>query len=117
MIQVTKFGMVRPILNQWHPQGAKITFWLPTLFVCFTLISLLLGVFYHWLFLLPLVSYVVIVLVEASIKTKSLVIGFMAILAMFIQFFGYGYGFLKSVIYIQWLKKDPQKQFPRLFFK
>ncbi|CAI8198743.1 MAG: Putative glycosyltransferase EpsH [Flavobacteriaceae bacterium] len=117
MIQVTKFGLVRPILNQWHPQGAKITFWLPTLFVCFTLISLSLSVFYHWLFLLPLVSYVVIVLVEASVKTKSLVIGFMAILAMFIQFFGYGYGFFKSVVYIQWLKKDPQKQFPRLFFK
>jgi len=44
-------------------------------------------------------------------------IGFMAVLAMFIQFFGYGYGFLKATIFIHWLEKDPQKQFPKLFFK
>ena len=117
MVQVKKFGLVRPILNKWHPQGAKITFWLPTLFIGFTVASLFLGIFYHWLFLLPLVSYVAIILTDASIKTKNLCIGFMAVLAMFIQFFGYGYGFLKATIFIHWLEKDPQKQFPRLFFK
>ena len=117
MTQVKKFGLVRPILNKWHPQGAKITFWLPTLFISFTIASLLLGIFYNWLFLLPLGSYVTTILVDASIKTKNLGIGFMAVLAMFIQFFGYGYGFLKATIFIHWLEKDPKKQFPKLFFK
>ena len=117
MLQVKKFGLVRPILNKWHPQGAKITFWLPTLFVLFTLASMLLGIIYGWLFLLPLVSYMAVIFADASLKTKSITVGFMAILAMFIQFFGYGYGFLKATIFIHWLEKDPQKQFPRLFFK
>lgn len=117
MLQVKKFGLVRPILNKWHPQGAKITFWLPTLFICLSVVSILLGIFYCWLFLLPLVSYASFILADASIKTKNIGIGFMAVLAMFIQFFGYGYGFLKSTIYIHWLEKDPQKQFPSLFFK
>jgi glycosyltransferase involved in cell wall biosynthesis len=117
MLQVKKFGLVRPILNKWHPQGAKITFWLPTLFVLFTLASMLLGIFYGWLFLLPLVSYMAVIFADVSLKTKSIAVGFMAILAMFIQFFGYGYGFLKATIFIHWLEKDPQKQFPRLFFK
>lgn len=117
MLQVKKFGLVRPILNKWHPQGAKITFWLPTLFICLSVVSMLLGIFYCWLFLLPLVSYASFILADASIKTKNIGIGFMAVLAMFIQFFGYGYGFLKSTIYIHWLEKDPQKQFPSLFFK
>ena len=117
MLQVKKFGLVRPILNKWHPQGAKITFWLPTLFVLFTLASMLLGVIYGWLFLLPLVSYVSFIFADASLKTKSIGVGFMAVLAMFIQFFGYGYGFFKATIYIHWLEKDPQKQFPSLFFK
>ena len=117
MLQVKKFGLVRPILNKWHPQGAKITFWLPTLFVLFTLASMLLGIIYGWLFLLPLVSYMAVIFADASLKTKSIAVGFMAILAMFIQFFGYGYGFLKATIFIHWLEKDPQKQFPRLFFK
>ncbi|MDC1312496.1 glycosyltransferase [Flavobacteriaceae bacterium] len=117
MLQVKKFGLVRPILNKWHPQGAKITFWLPTLFVLFTLASMLLGIIYGWLFLLPLASYMAVIFADASLKTKSIAVGFMAILAMFIQFFGYGYGFLKATIFIHWLEKDPQKQFPRLFFK
>jgi hypothetical protein len=117
MLQVKKFGLVRPILNKWHPQGAKITFWLPTLFVLFTLASMLLGIIYGWLFLLPLVSYMAVIFADVSLKTKSIAVGFMAILAMFIQFFGYGYGFLKATIFIHWLEKDPQKQFPRLFFK
>ena len=117
MLQVKKFGLVRPILNKWHPQGAKITFWLPTLFICLSVVSMLLGIFYCWLFLLPLVSYVSFIFADASLKTKNTGIGFMAVLAMFIQFFGYGYGFLKSTIYIHWLEKDPQKQFPSLFFK
>ncbi|KAG1647539.1 hypothetical protein GQR58_030519 [Nymphon striatum] len=30
--QVKKFGMVRPILNKWHPQTSKPTYWFPTLF-------------------------------------------------------------------------------------
>ena len=117
MLQVKKFGLVRPILNKWHPQGAKITFWLPTLFVLFTLASMLLGIIYGWLFLLPLAIYVTVILADATLKTKSIAVGFMAVLAMFIQFFGYGYGFLKATIFIHWLEKDPQKQFPRLFFK
>ena len=117
MLQVKKFGLVRPILNKWHPQGAKITFWLPTLFICLSVVSMLLGIFYCWLFLLPLLSYVSFIFADASLKTKNTGIGFMAVLAMFIQFFGYGYGFLKSTIYIHWLEKDPQKQFPSLFFK
>ena len=117
MLQVNKFGLVRPILNKWHPQGAKITFWLPTLFALLTLASMLLGIIYGWLFLLPLASYMAVIFADATLKTKSIAVGFMAILAMFIQFFGYGYGFLKATIFIHWLEKDPQKQFPRLFFK
>jgi glycosyltransferase involved in cell wall biosynthesis len=117
MLQVKKFGLVRPILNKWHPQGAKVTFWLPTLFVLFTLASMLLGIIYGWLFLLPLASYMAVIFADACLKTKSIAVGFMAVIAMFIQFFGYGYGFLKATIFIHWLEKDPQKQFPRLFFK
>ncbi|MGK0385994.1 MAG: glycosyltransferase involved in cell wall biosynthesis [Patiriisocius sp.] len=116
-IQVNKFGMVRPILNKWHPNAAKITFWFPTLFICFTFVSVVLGVFYSWWSLLPLATYIAIIFIDASLKTRNLFIGFMAIRAMFIQFFGYGFGFLKATFYIHWLQKDPQKQFPNLFFK
>jgi glycosyltransferase involved in cell wall biosynthesis len=116
-VQVYKFGMVRPILNKWHPDAAKITFWFPTLFMFFTLGSLLLGFFYSWLCLYPLATYLGVILIDATHKTKSLFIGCIAVSTIFIQFFGYGYGFLKATVYVHWLQKDPQKQFPRLFFK
>jgi glycosyltransferase involved in cell wall biosynthesis len=74
--QVKKFGLVRPILNKWHPSASKITFWLPTIFVLFTILSVLLGVFYSFLFLIPLLGYISLLFVDATIKNKSFVIGF-----------------------------------------
>ncbi|OUS00715.1 glycosyl transferase family 2 [Flavobacteriales bacterium 33_180_T64] len=115
--QVHKFGMVRPILNKWHPKTKRVTYWFPTLF-CLGLItasvSFLLG------FKLPLAVYGVYILsafVLALTSTMNLSVAFQAILAIFIQFFGYGYGFLKSTFAIELLNKDPKKRFPKLFFK
>ncbi len=115
--QVKKFGMVRPILNKWHPNAAKITFWFPTLFVLFTMTSIILAIAGTPLFLVPLLLYLSVLFIDAGIKNKSITIGCMVILAVFIQFFGYGLAFLKSTFYISWLGRDPEKQFPDLFFK
>jgi len=35
--QVFKFGSVRPILNFWHPETKKLTYWFPSLFVLFSI--------------------------------------------------------------------------------
>ena len=51
------------------------------------------------------------------VVTKSIPIGIMAIAATIVQFYGYGTGFLKSTIAVQWLGKEPQQKFPHLFFK
>lgn len=115
--QVKKFGLVRPILNKWHPNAAKITFWFPTLFLFFVVATLVLSILVSWLLALPLVSYIFMILIDASIKNKSISIGFLAVWAMFVQFFGYGMAFLKSTFFIHWLNKEPEKQFPKLFFK
>ncbi len=114
--QVNKFGMVRPILNSWHPQSAKITFWFPTLFISgfvFAVILWLLGFsFLIWLYLL----YFLIIGIDAGIKNKSGYIGIAAIIATFIQFLGYGVGYLNSIWKLKFLKMQPQEAFPKLFF-
>jgi len=115
--QVKKFGMVRPILNKWHPTATKITFWFPTLFVAFSMLSLVLGIVFSYLILVPLLLYVGVLFIDASIKNRSIIIGLLAVFAVFIQFYGYGLAFLKSTFYISWLGRDPQVQFPNLFFK
>ncbi|MBO2545879.1 glycosyltransferase [Salegentibacter sp. BDJ18] len=115
--QVQKFGMVRPILNKWHPGSGKITYWFPAVFslgFLFAILLLKLGIW--WLFLLY-VLYFVIIATDAAIKNKSLGIGFLAVYATLVQFFGYGYGFIKSLWHIHILKQDPEHEFPNLFFK
>jgi len=53
----------------------------------------------------------------ALITTKSFIVAIQSILAICVQFFGYGYGFLKSTVAIKVFNKEPEKQFPKLFFK
>lgn len=115
--QVRKFGMVRPILNSWHPSSSKITFWFPSFFILFVVLTILFSIFFTPLFLVPLGTYLFAIFLDSSISNKSLLIGCISVFAVFIQFFGYGLAFLKSSFFIGFLKKDPQKQFPFLFFK
>ncbi|MDN3723879.1 glycosyltransferase [Aequorivita sp. SDUM287046] len=116
-VQVKKFGLARPILNQWHPSAAKITYWLPTLFILFVVASVLFSLIFHPIFIVSLALYIILIFADASVKNRSLFIGILSVAAVFIQFFGYGLAFLKSSFFITILKKDPRKQFPSLFFK
>jgi glycosyltransferase involved in cell wall biosynthesis len=114
--QVRKFGKVRPILNRWHPGSAKITYWFPSVFISgllFSIVLLLLGwPLLFWVF----VVYFVIIAIDATIKNKSFYIGIAAVVATFIQFWGYGTGFLESVWKLYFMKMSPQTAFPNLFF-
>lgn len=115
--QVNKFGLVRPILNKWHPLTKKITYWFPTLFCLGFLLALALLLFnFKWLFYGYLL-YFVFAFLLAIISTKSLVVAVLAIPAICIQFFGYGYGFLKATWAVSILNKKPEVRFPKLFFK
>jgi len=116
-IQVNKFGMVRPILNKWHPETAKITYWFPTLFCVGFITALFLFAFG---IKLPLVGYGVyfgLLFIDSLLKNKNLKIAFLSLIAVAIQFVGYGYGFLKSTLKVNLNKKEPQELFPKLFFK
>lgn len=116
-LQVRKFGLVRPILNSWHPESSKITFWFPTLFIGYTILSLLSLYTGFYILIWPLVGYLTLIGLDASFKNKSLVIGGLVLLALYIQYFGYGWAFLNSSIQIGLLKKNPRLAYPALFFK
>lgn len=115
--QVTKFGKCRPILNSWHKKSAKLTYWFPTLFCVgffVSLISLYFGCYFPALFY---AVYVFSILLSGTFRYKSLKIGVMCVIAMVIQFWGYGLGFIESTIKVQWLAQNPESAFPKLFFK
>ncbi|WP_025741646.1 glycosyltransferase [Aquimarina pacifica] len=115
-IQVNKFGLVRPILNFWHPETAKFTYWFPLLFIVYALFSIVMTFMGLWHFMFLLGVYFSLVFFGATNKYKSLSIGLQSVLAVVVQFYGYGKGFLKSYYYIHVLKKVPEVQFKNLFF-
>lgn len=114
--QVYKFGLVRPILNSWHPNTAKLTYWFPSLFVLGYVIACAFYLFQIKFLMHLYYLYFILAFVVALITTKSILVAFYSIPAIVIQFFGYGYGFLKSTLTINILKKDPKRFFPELFF-
>ena len=115
--QVNKFGMVRPILNKWHPGSGKITYWFPTIFSLGFILAIVLLVWDKPFFIWIYCSYFILVLLVSFIENKNFIVGLYSVFAVCIQFLGYGYGFLKSSIKINWSKKSPQELFPKLFFK
>lgn len=116
-IQVNKFGKARPILNSWYPQYNKLTFFFPSVFIIGFFTSLLLLVFnFDQLLQLYFVYFLVLFLVS-TYQNRSVKIGYLSLIAVWKQFYGYGTGFLESFIKIIILKQKPQEAFPELFFK
>lgn len=115
--QVNKFGMVRPILNKWHPQSKSIVYWFPTIFSIGLLLSIILALFGDNKLMSLYIVYFLLAFLFALISTKSIMVAIQSILAIIIQFFGYGFGFLKSTFNLVVLKRDPKEAFPELFFK
>jgi hypothetical protein len=100
----------------WHPGSGKLTYWFPALFTIGFILSVLLLFLGPAFFILVFLLYFIIIGIDAAVKNKSIYIGLAAIVATFIQFLGYGTGFLKSIWKIKILKQKPQAAFPKLFF-
>lgn len=114
--QVAKFGLVRPILIKKFPETQKITFFFPSVFTLGLCVSVFLLLFGFPYFLIIYLLYFMIAFLSATLKYQSISVGFYSIIAIFIQFSGYGLAFLQSYYHCLILNKNPQKQYPFLFF-
>jgi glycosyltransferase involved in cell wall biosynthesis len=116
-VQVNKFGKARPILNSWYPEYSKFTFYFPSLFIIGYSISIFLFLFGIEFPILCYLLYFGLIFIFSSIQNKSFKIGFLSVIAVSKQFFGYGRGFLESYFKIIINKQKPEIAFPELFFK
>ncbi len=114
--QTYKFGVVRVILNKWHPGSGKITYWFPAVFSSGLIFSAAIAFWFPWLIML-FGLYFLILFADAILRTKSLWVAMLAFVAVFVQFFSYGWGFIKSQFRINILGMEPTKAFPGFFFK
>lgn len=113
--QVYRFAKTRVIMSKIYPETFKIFFVFPTLFVLGSVLLILLSVV-SWVFLLPLVLFVVMVFLESLIRNKNAGVALLSIITSFVQLFGYGWGFLRTAFEVFILKKDEFGVFSKPFY-
>lgn len=114
--QVHNSGIARINLYKRYPDSLKLVHFLPACFTLGVLFLSIISCFYPKLFSLILI-YMLLIFFDASIKEKSVKIGFLAIIASFVQLLGYGTGFLRGVWKRLILKKDEFSAFEHNFYK
>jgi glycosyltransferase involved in cell wall biosynthesis len=115
--QVYKFGVVRVILNKWHPKRKSLVFYLPSVFLICSFV-LILGSAYTLsiLGLFPLGLFALLLMIDSLRLTRSISISLKAVYASFLQLYAYGFGFLKSLIQIWIMNRAERIAFPSFFF-
>ena len=94
--QVYNSGYARINLWRMYPEALKPVHALPSLFTIGVAGLVVLAPFTCGLSLVLLLLYALLILIDSSIQSKSLKVGFLAIAAVFVQLIGYGVGFLES---------------------
>ncbi len=93
--QVFNSGIARINLYKRHPKSLKFVHFLPAIFVIYQLLFIPHAAYRneHWV-LWPTLFFLLILLVDASVKAKSMLIGVLSVWASLVQLFGYGLGFI-----------------------
>jgi glycosyltransferase involved in cell wall biosynthesis len=97
--QLHFFGRARINISRFFPKELKLVHFFPAAFTSFVLSIPVLFLFYYKIGLLAvalLFLYFCLIFIDSSRKNKSYSIGFMSIVACFIQLFAYGIGFFEE---------------------
>lgn len=97
--QTFAFGTARPILNRKYPETKKLTYWFPSLFALGFDLSILLLLFGYWQFIAVFGVYFIALFSDSTVENKSVKVGFLSMITALTQFFGYGLGFLQSLVF------------------
>ncbi len=115
--QVYNSGIARINLYKKYPASLKIVHAVPAIFIFGVFILAFLSIVLSVYFLIPILVHIALILIDSSIKNKSLYIGLLSIISSYIQFFGYGSGFIIAFIKRVFLKKQAFEAFERNFYK
>lgn len=114
--QVYNFGIARITMYKRHPKTMKLVHLLPAVFTVGCAV-LLVGGFVCWYAWLLLVLYAAMVLVDATVRCRSLMVGLLAVVTSFVQLLGYGSGFLMAWWKICVLRHTQYIAFQKNFYK
>ncbi len=113
--QTYNFGSTRPVLNKTHKNSAKLTYWFPSVFVIGLFLSVISLLFGFTLLYIFYTLYFLLIFMHSLIKNKNVKVALLSVQATFIQFLGYGFGFVKSQFKLNILKKTKEETFSKMF--
>ena len=113
--QVYNSGIARINLYLAHPDSLKLVHFLPSFFVNAMILAVLLSFFSPIIVLVP-VLYSLLVLIDSTVKNRSLKVGFYSIAAAWTQLWGYGTGFISAAWKRLILKKGEFNAFEKKFY-
>ncbi len=115
--QIFNSGIARINLYLKHPSSLKLTHFFPAAFVVGSLGALLVLVCGYNIPFGMLVFYCVMLWIDAGIKNKSALVGWLSVLATWVQMYAYGLGFMSSFWNRLILKKQEFSAFDENFYK
>ncbi|MCS6823505.1 MAG: glycosyltransferase [Cytophagaceae bacterium] len=95
--QLNRFGIGRINLYMRHKEALKLTHFFPSIFMIFSLSSVLLSIL-NPLYIVPLATYTFCIFFDASVKNNSFKIGILSVAATYVQMYAYANGFNKAFI-------------------
>lgn len=113
--QTRNFGAARPILNKMYPGSGKLTYWLPSVFIMAFIGAIALTYIGYWAALVIFFLYMFLVAADSFSKSKQITVALLSVLAMYIQFFGYGWGFIRTFFRLHVQRMDFKEAFPGMF--
>lgn len=98
--QVFRFGAARVNIWKLHPEELKLTHLFPLVFTAYLAICILSlpFPFIRWI-AAPMLIYLVLVIFDATVQNRSLIVGLKAFQTTLAMHAGYGWGFLKNFIH------------------
>jgi glycosyltransferase involved in cell wall biosynthesis len=115
--QVYKFGSARPILMRWYPHTFRVTYALPSIFLLGSMISLVTVLFGWYLPVGLLGLYFLAILLVSGVQYKNMGISVLSLMAVIVQLYGYGWGFVRSYFKLLNKRKTAEELLPELFFR
>ena len=94
--QVQGFGRTRYIISRVYPETFRPFFLFPSLFLIGSIGLAALSLLVNFWFLTPILAWMALIILDASIKNRNIGIGIQSVGASLIQLFGYGLGFIMS---------------------
>lgn len=112
--QVHGFGKTRFLISLLYPETFIIFYIIPALFLSGCLGLIICSLLIHYLFLSPIVLFIILIFTHSLIITKNFKVGLYSIIASFYQLFGYGAGFISALWKKGILNKDEYGLFKKV---